>query len=471
MPREDRDRQFEQALARHLRDEAAHDSACLDAETLAAFHERMLSDEEMLAAKNHVSGCARCQEILAQLESTQELPEIQERDLVPAVLASPRAVRAQVAIPGAPQEAPETVDEMPGSPFAAAAVQQKKFSALKWAAPFGAIAATLLLFAGFREYSDHSNKLAQSQIARNRQEKSPQAGYISPAAPLDGSNAAKQALNSPAKEEAKSSRAGLSSAPLSAPKPGAGKDQGKRGDSGEISADSTRARSVPGTRTEALQAAPDQVALDAMKARPEAQDKADGSQARPTAAAPPPTVSPLPPPSPSETLETRSLGKVAREKAGAAAGASTGNSDEFAAEKKKQESAMVSANLAARALSPLAVASPDGSSIWRFGANGLVAHSSDAGRTFASQSSGVEASLTSGSAPSAKICWIAGTAGTLLRTTDGGRIWKIIPTPIEGDLGGVRAVDRKRASIWDAGNKLTFLTSDGGSTWTKTASH
>ena len=470
MPREDRDRQFEQALARHLRDEAAHDSACLDAETLAAFHERMLSDEEMLAAKNHVSGCARCQEILAQLESTQELPEVQERDLVPALFTSSRPVPAQVAMARAPEELPHPVEEMSASRFASAGRKQKKSSALKWAAPFGAIAATLLLLAGFREYRDHSTKLAQSQIARNREEKSPQAGYISPAAPLDGSNAAKQALDSPAKEDAKSSRARLSPVPLSAPKPGASKDQGERADSGEIRAGAARARTVPGTRTEALetapdQAVPDQVVLDAMK---EAQDKADGSQARQAAAAPPPAVSPPPPPS--ETLEMRSLGKVAREKAGAAAGASVGNNDEVAAKKKKQESALVSANLAASALSPLAVASPDGASIWRFGANGVVAHSSDAGRTFTSQSSGVEASLTSGSAPSAKICWIAGTAGTLLRTTDGGRTWKIIPTPIEGDLGGVHAVDRKRASIWDAGNKLTFLTSDGGSTWTKTES-
>ena len=70
MPSEDRDRLFENALARHLRSDAAaaEKSACLDAEVLAAYHERLLSSEEMSAAKDHLVSCARCQEILAQLD-------------------------------------------------------------------------------------------------------------------------------------------------------------------------------------------------------------------------------------------------------------------------------------------------------------------------------------------------------------------------------------------------------------------
>ena len=52
MPAEDRDRQFEDALARHLRaDAGAGDSACLDPELLAAYHERMLPLEASLGAK------------------------------------------------------------------------------------------------------------------------------------------------------------------------------------------------------------------------------------------------------------------------------------------------------------------------------------------------------------------------------------------------------------------------------------
>src|SRR5437868_13596327 len=93
MPSEERDRMFEKALARHLRSDAAAaaESACLDAEVLAAYHERLLSSEEMLAAKDHLVSCARCQEILAQLEAMQDVSALQNRegDLVVAGAAFP----------------------------------------------------------------------------------------------------------------------------------------------------------------------------------------------------------------------------------------------------------------------------------------------------------------------------------------------------------------------------------------------
>src|ERR1700681_4316867 len=90
MGHEDRERKFEQALARHLRGDAVgtrnetgahaavpHESGkgaeCLDAATLAALHEGMLSNSEMDAAKEHVAVCTRCQEILMQLEATAEI--------------------------------------------------------------------------------------------------------------------------------------------------------------------------------------------------------------------------------------------------------------------------------------------------------------------------------------------------------------------------------------------------------------
>src|SRR5580765_7421509 len=84
MPGEDRDRLFEKALAQQLRRDAGYDAAaCLDPETLAAYHERLLSAEEMSTAKNHLVACARCQEILAQLEATQEVVDLQDQRRVP----------------------------------------------------------------------------------------------------------------------------------------------------------------------------------------------------------------------------------------------------------------------------------------------------------------------------------------------------------------------------------------------------
>jgi len=73
MPSDDRERNFENALAGHLRARhAAGDrlSACVDAETLAAYHEGSLDPLQIAFVKTHVSDCARCQEILASLQAT-----------------------------------------------------------------------------------------------------------------------------------------------------------------------------------------------------------------------------------------------------------------------------------------------------------------------------------------------------------------------------------------------------------------
>ena len=92
MGHEDRERKFEQALARHLRAQGAREpedaaAGCPDATTLAAFHEGMLSSEEMNFTKAHVAGCSRCQEILASLEATDEI-EVRDEESVAAPRAS-----------------------------------------------------------------------------------------------------------------------------------------------------------------------------------------------------------------------------------------------------------------------------------------------------------------------------------------------------------------------------------------------
>jgi len=152
MPAEDRDRLFEKALARHLRSDAAaaDHSVCPDAERLAAYHERLLSLEEMSATKNHVVSCARCQEILAQLEAPQAANELGNREepLVAGGALSRRveneiAKETSAAVP-VPSLAKKRADVAP--------FHVKKSSRLRWAAaPAGAIAAALLLWIGIRE--------------------------------------------------------------------------------------------------------------------------------------------------------------------------------------------------------------------------------------------------------------------------------------------------------------------------------
>jgi len=81
------------------------------------------------------------------------------------------------------------------------------------------------------------------------------------------------------------------------------------------------------------------------------------------------------------------------------------------------------------------------------------------------QKSGVTTDLTAGSATSSKVCWVVGKAGTVLLTADRGKHWKQLASPTKEDLGGVNAVDDKRASIWTVSHSKSFETNDGGATW------
>jgi photosystem II stability/assembly factor-like uncharacterized protein len=95
----------------------------------------------------------------------------------------------------------------------------------------------------------------------------------------------------------------------------------------------------------------------------------------------------------------------------------------------------------------------------------MIEFSSDGGTSWLRQTSNVFADLTAGSAPSDKVCWIVGRAGTILLTTDGGSHWAIIESPLAENLGGVRATDALHATIWNLGNTRIFETSDGGLNW------
>ncbi|MFD8430854.1 MULTISPECIES: WD40/YVTN/BNR-like repeat-containing protein [Streptomyces] len=68
--------------------------------------------------------------------------------------------------------------------------------------------------------------------------------------------------------------------------------------------------------------------------------------------------------------------------------------------------------------------------------------------------------------------WVAGTRGTVLRTTDGGRTWRDVSPPGAGDLEfrDVEAFDARRAvalSIGEGEASRVYRTEDGGATWTE----
>src|SRR4029077_16783425 len=127
MPSDDRERSFENALASHLRaGSPAGDphSACPDAETLAAYHERSLAPEQMATLKTHVTDCQRCQQVLAHLQATDEIP-----------------VAAETMAPQATAAANSSVHMSPA----------RRPTLWRWVAPAGALAAALLVWVAVRE--------------------------------------------------------------------------------------------------------------------------------------------------------------------------------------------------------------------------------------------------------------------------------------------------------------------------------
>ena len=497
MPAEDRDRLFEKALARHLRGGAGDDSACPDAETLAAYHEGSLSAEEMSAARKHSAWCARCQEILAQLEATQSVSESRnQEDQLVAAGAVARAKNGEVSREAsAPSDATRTRKE---AESAVAHFPTKKKWLLRWAAPAGAIAAGLLLYLSFRDFrSPAKHPEPATQIAENREDNArARDSYAPPAAPQEEPQNVPQTPPMVAPKQNDDHLAARSSRQQSAqPAPGVLLDELKRLRSeAEPTKDSKQEKkSVPpaaspapmvgakanvaqsGGRASAVEdgknrakaktgvAADQAVVAGAMQKERDAeqsqslQGQASGAATGAPAASP---SSPAPSPSASSSQQVTVT---------AAAPESSNETVEVSPLNKKAANLpMLSRNVSDLALlPPRMVVASNGKSIWRFGEHGTIAHSSDGGKTWKSQEMPVTANLTSGSAPAKNTCWIAGAAGTLLRTTDGGKRWQLIITPIAADLGGVLASDGKHATIWDVPRQATYQTSDGGKTWDK----
>jgi photosystem II stability/assembly factor-like uncharacterized protein len=75
-------------------------------------------------------------------------------------------------------------------------------------------------------------------------------------------------------------------------------------------------------------------------------------------------------------------------------------------------------------------------------------------------------------APRPNVCWIGGSSGTVLRTTDGGEVWDIMKVPGADslDFRGIYGFDRETAVAMSAGpaeqgKARIYRTSDGGDSW------
>jgi len=163
------DPKFERALAQHLRGGSAQ-ANCPDAETLAAYHERNLSLEEMAKWKQHISACEACQEALALVETTEnQLAEDWENREIPVLEeASIQAVHAG----NIPTRSVKQADS--AAPLAATTPveiwRRRRPALLRWAIPLGAVAAGVLVFIGI--YEQRAPKVAHYSdtiIARHQE--------------------------------------------------------------------------------------------------------------------------------------------------------------------------------------------------------------------------------------------------------------------------------------------------------------
>jgi Photosynthesis system II assembly factor YCF48/Putative zinc-finger len=496
MPAEDRDRLFERALAQHLRaDAGAGNSACLDAEMLAAYYEGVLSEEETSAAKNHLVSCPRCREIVAQLAAAQSVSELrnQEDELVTTALLRPKndEVYEEASAPGVSSRAAKETESRVGH------FPSKKKWLLRWAAPAAAIAAGVLLYVGARDFRSQTKRTEPAtQIAENRGDNAlARDSYAAPGVPqempqtppqampkqkdddLAGRVSRRQTAGNPTPsvlldeleslrgkaEPPKDSKAEKKSAPpmkLATPMIGGNANTAQSG--GRISASEPSKNLAKAKSFDAADKSDTGGALQngADAQQNQIQLQASGAATGAPAASPSsPAPSPAPPASASPQITVTA----------AATQAATETVEVTSAPREKEANlpAMSRNEMSILGLAPSGMTAQNGNSIWRFGEHGAIAHSGDGGKTWKPQVAAVAATLTSGSAPAKNICWIAGAAGTLLRTTDGGKHWQLIITPIAGDLGGVLASDGKHANIWDAAHRETYQSSNGGKTWEK----
>ena len=476
---DDRERNFEKALGRELRAGNASGLDCPDAETLAAYHERMLSPEEMAAQKSHISTCPRCQEILATLEVTEAVPSVAEdseklveRQTVPAPASAKRAA----------------VREMP-----------KRRTTLRWAVPAGAIAAGLLVWIaiGSRQ-APMQMKTAPVQVAENRESSDSDARLVAPKqqpAEMERQKAPAAGLadeeNNKLKAEYDAFKNADSTGAVAKEKTNAarGYEHGPRATQNQMQQNQAQNQvqnnGLPASRSQSSEVTRlDELPLTGRDKTELAQNAPrQEAQARKAVV---PQASPAPAPPVVGGAAGANAGAKTESDKDAAIGATTQTVEVQseavsvlaeqkadggkAAFKKLNETGVVgglmSANLRdAKAGTPGFVGTPDPQIFWFFTTNGMVFRSGDGGKTTKLQKTGEGMKFIAGSAPDKKTCWLLARDGRVVRTTNAGKNWVVTTAPPNQNFSMITAVDAKNALITDTVARVSYSTSDGGATW------
>jgi len=463
MPTDDRDRQLERALARHLR--ASADAACPDAEILAAYHERTLSLEEMAEWKDHIALCSRCQEALVFIEASEnaladpkepEVPVFQDMGAGAAPQAPAARWRARGQLkPDAAAPAAE------GAPVPMETKRPPRHH-WRWVVPVGALAAAVIIWVGVRDLQIAKNTAEQKvQSAQNREPPVP-----GPPPPLTAHSSTPPSEGTTLRKDSSVPKTSVPQSPRSRVPAAPTAVQPQKEEQGAGNRAATIENSTPIQPTYQRSESPEMTVPKPHAAEPSAmvaENEMKKSRAAEPAAVGGAAGAPANKPGAADKL---ALPHGVGETVEGTAPAPTLNASQSDLQMVLRDSKDL---LRLAAEDHRLIVAPGQKHVWRVGEGGSVSHSTDGGKTWKKQNSGVTVDLTSGSATSDKVAWIAGRNGALLLTTDSGKHWKQITTPITGDLGGVHAADRTHASIWDVPNRKSFQTSDGGETWKPSA--
>ncbi|MBZ5528152.1 MAG: zf-HC2 domain-containing protein [Acidobacteriia bacterium] len=438
----DKQKEFDELLARHVRRAVREDEggACPEANLLAAYQEHALSAEEAAACKEHFAGCARCREILAALEDSEGIPAEE-----PARVAAPAPGAGEAKRAGRP---------------------------MWWMAPAGVLAAAMMLWIVTRvEKRAVRTGTADVQVAENRPQAPPVPGAaVPPAAPAEqraadrldvtrGPAAARTGAKSLDKDAGVvgfiSGNAAEPPAPqeneiVAAKKKTGGLEKSAAGEVGGKSETFADAGAIRSRRGEKSVAKPDAAGAGETLGLV-------SSAAAPAAAAPVAKQQ--------EKYAVANDENQVQLKEEAAARAVAVQREKVARDDVGQRTtALEQKMLPAMTL----ITAPGGRVQWSAGPMGRIERSTDGGRSWELQSSGVRVELLAGDSTGEEVCWVVGRQGTILLTTDG-RNWRKISAPAAVNFVGVTASDERKATIWGAGSGERYSTEDGGAHWTPEA--
>ena len=388
---------------------AGHDDvvgACPEAETLAAFVERTLPQAEALAFEQHAAGCARCQQALAVIASM-------------------------------PVEAAPTADT------ASAPARWARWFDWRWLAPLGAIggiAIAVSVVAGPAP-ANRIDVAGGAGVSRA----TPDVEALPPAAPKSMANS--EATASPAADVE-----GQASV-MAGPPPPASPNPVRSGEAAAPPVAASVEAPVP------AEASPSSVAPSRAERR-----AADAATLAEAGAAPemarakrlPPHEETSPPSAPAAPVAQVTMSPPPPS---VVAGSVPAPSPEVA----PAPAALPAAGVGPAGQAKAAYATGVAPVRWRVGPGGRLERTTDAGRSWQPQASGVTADLLASDTVSARVAWAVGAAGTVLRTTDGER-WDLCAVPVEDDIVAVTATSATHAVVTSRDGHR-FTTVDGCQTW------